>query len=659
MKKVKPTISGSASKQPFHAERRRSGLVQTLENFMASLFSLRQCGLVACLGALAAPVSVQALGYAPEGGEYKTAGTLSGDQLEARLSIKPSGGYVVWRDNITDGEGYGISARKLDSSLTGSLSTFRVNQIGVDDQEQPQVSLLNSGGAAFIWQSGKQGFQHIYGRILGADGTWATGDIPVSTATNVNQMGAAMATLANGNVVVTWASYGQAAANSMQDVYLQILTPTGAKFGGETLLNQATAYNQRSVSVSPLSDGRFIAVWVSEQQRFENSVDVYGRIYSATGTPATSEFLINSGTNVCANPSVAPSADGGFAVAWSEMDLESISNRWDIFARPFSATSIGGVTRRVNTFTTGDQVGPKISSLGSEYLVAWTSVGQDGSREGVYAQYLKGDGAAVGNELRVNTSTVSQQMYPALASDGSSRFVAVWSGYVGSGASLDLFAQRYVNTAQPLNAPGAPIVNVLDSSRLALTWPGVLGMSISNYEVYADGAATATAVMTNTFWTMTGLSAGSTHNFRLAYVLADGRRSPLSPAATGTTYLYPFTYGGIPYDWMIQMWGSEMGGWPLATADNDGDGASNLQEFLQGTDPKNASSILNYKLRNTTQGVFLDWNTQPGLMYQVQFSPIAGGPWSNFGGPRFAAGATDSLYVGGSNSGFYRIGRVR
>jgi hypothetical protein len=97
----------------------------------------------------------------------------------------------------------------------------------------------------------------------------------------------------------------------------------------------------------------------------------------------------------------------------------------------------------------------------------------------------------------------------------------------------------------------------------------------------------------------------------------------------------------------------------LASVDSDGDGVSNLQEFLQGTNPKDASSALRYQLRSTAQGIFLDWNTQSGLIYQVQFTPQSGGVWTDLGGPRFAAGPTDSLYVGGSNSGFYRIGRVR
>ena len=188
----------------------------------------------------------------------------------------------------------------------------------------------------------------------------------------------------------------------------------------------------------------------------------------------------------------------------------------------------------------------------------------------------------------------------------------------------------------------------------------MLGFNIANYEVYADGAATATTVTTNVYWSMTNLTAGTTHTFRLAYVLTDGRRSPLSATASGTTYLYPFDWFGIPYDWMIAMFGSNVGAWPASSSiDSDGDGASNLQEFLQGTNPNNAASVLKYKLRSSMQGMFLDWNTQPGLVYQVQSKSTPAGAWTNLGGLRFAAGTNDTMYVGGNNSAFFRIGRVR
>ena len=609
--------------------------------------------------ALAAPGSVSGQNYAMQGGEYNLAGSLAGDQVYPHVSIKTTGGYVVWQDNFTDGDGLGISARKLDSSLSGTLSTFRVNENGNNDQERAQVSMLNDGGAVFAWQGGKQSFQHIYARVRSASGIWTTGDILVNATTNVFQREAAITTLANGNAVVVWASFNQASAGSMQDVYSQILTPAGAKSGGETLVNSTTAFNQRSAAIAPLSDGRYVVVWVSEQQRFENSVDVYARVFTATGTAASGEFLINSGTNVCASPSVAPSADGGFIVAWMQMDSQVSDNSWDVFARPFSGAGFGGMTRRVNTRLYGDQFGPKISAVNSDYLMVWTSMGQDGSQEGVYGQFLASNGSLSGGEFRVNTTTPGPQIHPVVASDGVATFLTVWTGFIGGPNSFDLFAQRYVSTSQPLPSPGAPMVTVLSSSSLSVSWPPVQGYSIANYEVYADGSGTAAAVVTNTYWNATGLAAASAHSYRLAYVVSDGRRSPLSSATTNTTYSGGATWGGIPQEWMAEFFGPDMFAWPSPFADSDGDGVSNLNEFLAGTCPTNANSVLRIRLQTTTQGLYLNWNTQMGLMYQVQTTATLGDNWTNFGGPRFASSSVDSMYVGGGAAGYYRIVRLR
>ena len=609
----------------------------------------------AMIAVVLSPALAKAQGnYVPQGVEYGPAGSLIGDQVYPSAAIKTTGGFIVWEDGFADGEGLGIFARRLDSSLSGSLSPFRVNEVGANDQERSKVSMLNDGGVAFLWQGGKQGFQHIYGRIRSAAGVWTTGDILVSTATNVFQRESALATLTNGNLVAIWSSYNQISGSSMQDVYFQILTAAGAKSGGETLVNTTTAFNQRSVAISPLSDGRFVAVWISEQQRCENSVDVYARIFNSAGSPVSAELLINSSTNTCSSPTVAKSSDGGFAVAWMERDLVA-TNSWDVFARPFSGTGFGGVTRRVNSTQYGDQLNPKISSINSDYQVVWTSMGQDGSREGVYGQMLAGDGSLVGGEFRVNTTTLSQQIQPTIASDGVATFLTVWTSFGGGANSFDLRAQRYANTNTPINPPGAPIVTVLSSSSLSVSWPPVQGFSIANYEVYADGSASAAAVVTNSYWNAVGLSPNSIHSYRLAYVLVDGRRSPLSPATTNTTY-GSIAYSGIPVEWMALYFGED---WPSALADSDGDGASNKNEFLAGTDPTNAASVLKQTLRPTPLGLFLDWNTQPGLMYQVQTATSASGAWSNFGGPRFASGYTDSVFVGGGNGGFYRIWRLR
>jgi len=129
--------------------------------------------LLACSIAIALPL----VGFGQDlfvtnGGEYSIAGTLPGDQVRPHLSINGSGGYLVWEDNFTDGSGMGISAVALDNHFSRHGSVFRVNPTGRGDQENPRVALLNGGGAVFVWQGGRPGFQHIYARFMSSSNTW-------------------------------------------------------------------------------------------------------------------------------------------------------------------------------------------------------------------------------------------------------------------------------------------------------------------------------------------------------------------------------------------------------------------------------------------------------------------------------------------------------
>lgn len=292
-----------------------------------------------------APIAARGgAGFVNQGIEYPVAGTLANDQTYPDLALKTSGGFIVWQDKITDGSGQGVSAQRLDGNFSAVLSPFRVNVQGASDQNRPRVALLNGGGAVFVWQSGRQSFQHIQARFLSSSNTWLTGDVMANAITNFFQTSPCVATLVNGDVVVVWASYNQEGAGSMQGIYGQRFSPTGAKLGGEFLVNQTLPYNQRTPALARLSDGRFAVAWISEQQRSTfgaianntngalstavgmASVDIYARVFNANGTPAGNEFLVNSAANICANPSLAPSADGGFLAAWSEKAPMDLSN---------------------------------------------------------------------------------------------------------------------------------------------------------------------------------------------------------------------------------------------------------------------------------------------------------------------------------------------
>lgn len=643
--------------------------------------------VLALLAGSAVNLFAQTNYYSANGGEYAVVGSAAGDQVFPDAAISTTGGFVVWQDNATDGDGWGISARRLDSTISGTLGAFRVNQSGAGSQENARVALLKNGGAAFVWQGGKSGFQHINAAFLTSTNTLLnTGDILVSARTNGVQINPAVTVLNNSNVVVVWASYNQAGLNSMWDVYGQMLSPAGQKLGGEFLVNQSTNFNQRAPAVAALANGGFVIAWVSEQQRvavsspgtnntyitaagiIPPSVDVYARQFNAGAAPAADEFLVSTNSNPCASPAVAAAPDGGFLVVWSARDLVNLGNSWDVLGRLFTSGNVGGAFVCLNSHLYGDQLSPRVSAIGLDYLVTWTSLAQDGSREGVYAQFVHHNGALVGGEFRVNTTTISQQMQPVVASDGVNQFLVVWTGFTGLPNNFDLFAQRYLNVAAALPAMSAPNVwvpfvvsNGVYQPRLVVSWAPLLGLPVTSYEVYVDGAVTPTVLVTNNQWTMTRsntsipLTASSTHSFQVGYVLTDGRHAPNpSPAASGTTWSScNYMNSGVPCDWIAAMYGDNP--WPYnMSAPLVPGGPTLLQVFLSGGNPFDSSTWLHQTMTRTAQGMFLHWNTQPGATYQVQMTSNFGS-WNNLGSPRFAAGTTDSIYVGGGAVGYYRV----
>src|SRR6185437_10161288 len=250
-----------------HGQRFR-GLIKAYKRIMSFSLSARKAA-VCWWSVFAIPAVVLSQNsFVTNGGESSITGQLPGDQVYPQLSVTTNGGYVVWQDNWIDGHGLGVGAMRLKNDLTGSGVAFPVDSLAAGDQESARVTMLNNGGAAFAWQGGRLGFEHIYSRFLSPSNNWVTGDVLVNSATNRYQSSPVMTTLLNGNVAIAYVSDDQAASGSMKDVYLQMFSPNGNKLGGEVLVNQFTANNQRSPAIAALANGNLLVGWVSEQERW-------------------------------------------------------------------------------------------------------------------------------------------------------------------------------------------------------------------------------------------------------------------------------------------------------------------------------------------------------------------------------------------------------
>ncbi len=163
--------------------------------------------------------------------------------------------------------------------------------------------------------------------------------------------------------------------------------------------------------------GNDIAVFLGTKAGYEVSVDATGQILVKDINPADGD----DGTDTLTDFTTLRFADGSF-----------------------HADVIAGGEFQVNTYTTDFQGTPSITGLSDGgFVVSWTSLGQDGSLAGVYAQRYDANGMALGSEFRVNTTTFDIQSNPSITALSGGGFVVSWISFGQDGSDSGIYAQRY------------------------------------------------------------------------------------------------------------------------------------------------------------------------------------------------------------------------
>jgi|KBSSwiStaDraftv2_1062776.scaffolds.fasta_scaffold61612_3 hypothetical protein len=280
---------------------------------------------------------------------------------------------------------------------------------------------------------------------------WPQGGTPlgdefrVNTYTTGGQLGADVAADASGNFVVVWWGDGEGESSG---VFGQRFASSGAPLGSEFRVNSSTANSQASPSVAADSAGNFVVAWSSG---FAYAFDVFGQRFASDGTPVGSEFRINTHTPQSQFlPSVAVDPAGNFVVVWSS-DGQDGSYR-GIFGQRFTSSGAPlGPEFRVNTYTTNFQDHAAVAAdAAGNFVVTWSSGLEYGFEADVFAQRFASNGAPLGLEFRVNSYTTDGQGDPAVAAAPSGGFVVVWDGQAQSDAGV--FAQRFAASGVPLGA---------------------------------------------------------------------------------------------------------------------------------------------------------------------------------------------------------------
>jgi hypothetical protein len=407
---------------------------------------------------------------------------------------------VVWTSSAPgqDGSGRGIMGRIYNPAGVPMTAEFPVNAFVAGAQNRAAVASLPGAQWVVVWDSaGPDGSaEAIVGRKFDSAGRPLTGEFPINTFAPNRQIQPRVAADAAGNFVVVWQSYNQ--DGSRWGVIGRRFNSAAAPLAGEFAISTVAYGDQRYPRVSTVPDGRFAVVWDDQPRdgHADRRFGIFGRRYDAFGNPFGAEIQLNVyTTDHQREPTVAAFGDGSFIASWFSQDQFGPAKS-DVMARMVDAAGAPGPEIRVNQDPNPvlDQfLAAADADETGNIVIAWDSIGQDGSLDSIYARRFGGlvasamdvDAAAVpgssnGNQVFEPNETVNVRpswrnvQGGAVAFDGAATFLAGPAGAVYSvvdgSASYGAVPNNTVGQCGAGGANGCYVLRVQAAARPFQHW---------------------------------------------------------------------------------------------------------------------------------------------------------------------------------------------
>jgi Ca2+-binding RTX toxin-like protein len=389
----------------------------------------------------------------------KDTAVYSGNSAGYSFGVNINDQYTITDTDPTNGNDgvdtlIGIEQASFADGVVGMpvFSETLVNTTTLASQRESAITTLADGGYVVAWLSynqyaiGGTSSYGIYAQRYDANSETVGGEARIDTlipdAYPWAKGNAGIAALADGGYVVTWESGNQ--DGSSWGIYAQRFDISGNALGGETLVNTTTADAQTLATITALADGGHMVAWTSYYQD-ESGYDIYAQRYDSEGAAVGGETRINTTTaGYQQRPAITALTDGGHVVTWDSYN--SLAPETDgIYAQRYdgSGAAVGGEIRIDTSMINAGT--PVITALADGgYVVAWTGEGMvGGAPPDVYARRFDVNGATVGGETRINTTAAGSQSYPAITGLTDGGYVVTWDSHIGPENGSDIFAQRY------------------------------------------------------------------------------------------------------------------------------------------------------------------------------------------------------------------------
>jgi hypothetical protein len=403
--------------------------------------------------------------------------------------LKNENFVVAWTSAIQDSSTLGVYGQLFNGTSNEKLGgEFQINTRIADAQVWSTITSLLDGGFVVVWHSANQdgsGYG-IYGQRFNSSAVKAGPEFQINTYTTGEQYYPFITNLSNGGFVVTWMSYLQ--DSSLQGIYGQVFNDTGAKINSEFRANTYITNNQQCHYIISLVNGNFLISWASEGQ---NGTDwgIYAQRFDQTGLKVGTEFQMKNHSGSCSSIT-GNLSNGNIAGFWGLLDDNNPSEQTSVYGQLFNGTDFTrlGNEFRVNTYVVNNQLPNCFSSLSDNtFVVLWQSFLQDGSDWGIYGQRFDSQNALkIGTEFRINIYTTGSQDAASIARFQDGRFVVTWESYDQDGSLYGIYGRiftppRLINNTLTINEGQTIILtNAMLGAQAPQTLPSVLMITMSN-----------------------------------------------------------------------------------------------------------------------------------------------------------------------------------